>query len=241
MPPTRATAYDASLPSSPRILGIDPQGNVGQVQRSGLRMAAPTCGAMAAWRDNPRPGPGHHIDRQDIERELFRERLAREYPAPARPAMEPLAATCRTVIESDFVSVARDLLERPGSLTAVFTGVVLHGHPSGDYIDPGSAILCDPARPARSVAAPHRPGPARPDAARPAQADRRGPREPGNHVRATWQAGRRSPRGSGHPGAAAAGHGSRAIRSAELHQQGSDRRGASEPGHCPLPPAGPDP
>lgn len=128
-------------------LGIDPQGNVGQVQRSGLRMAAPTCGAMAAWRDNPRPGPGHHIDRQDIERELFRERLAREYPAPARPAMEPLAATCRTVIESDFVSVARDLLERPGSLTAVFTGVVLHGHPSGDYIDPGSAILCDPARP----------------------------------------------------------------------------------------------
>ena len=123
-------------------IGIDRQGTVGQVQRPGQARATAACGALAACRLG---GPAASLRRgtnlSDIEMQLLLQRLWQEYPAGATPSMEDFVVTCRRVIEQDFAVVGEAFLAEPGALTAVFTGIVVHGHPRGDYVDPGPATL----------------------------------------------------------------------------------------------------
>lgn len=123
-------------------LGIDRSGRVGQVQRPGQQAPTPACGALAGWRSHPGFSRGHRIA-SDTEMQLLTDRLNPEFPTGAVPELAELAVTCRRVINTDFVAMAGELLREPHSLTAVFSGLLVHG-PNGDYLDPGPATLYQP-------------------------------------------------------------------------------------------------
>jgi hypothetical protein len=127
-------------------IGVDEDGELGQVQRPGVPGKSHTCGALLAVTDelrgdDVRVSDYPYLDPEDPEQSRLRDRIAPRVPA-GRADVLTVTRIARELIDQDTAAVISLLREDsvPADV-AVFTGIHIHGPRGAEYVDPGIAAF----------------------------------------------------------------------------------------------------
>lgn len=116
-------------------IGIDQEGDVGQVRRPGMQRDSSACGALIALHRQLVKGQlSLAMESGDLEQSLLRQRLVADVLGKPVPSLIELTEIARKAAVTDVMALAAGLESEHPVDVAYVSGVVIHGPRGQDFV-----------------------------------------------------------------------------------------------------------